>query len=297
MKELKRFNNHTEYDSYINSQEKILPNVSLCLNQNEVHYNPYQVKRYITATYNVTDTSSSVRLYYRNQLLTSTVIEKIVVEGVEYDKTHTTHTFDTIGEHNVEFYIEEGFGVLQDYFFKTCTNLKKVKLYNGFTKINQRVFEGCDQLESVKLPNTLTEIARGAFLGCTKLNYITIPSNVTTIGDGAFSGCNFKLENILFKYINPNATFAVDETNKIIYKQADNSLIQTFANTTTIPNYVTAINEYSLYGNNNITNITIPNNVTNIGTSAFQNCTNLTNITIPDSVTLIGTSAFQIVQI
>ena len=38
---LKKFENHTQYENYINGSGAILPNVSLCVNENEVHYNPW----------------------------------------------------------------------------------------------------------------------------------------------------------------------------------------------------------------------------------------------------------------
>lgn len=39
-KYLKWFDTHSEYQTYINGQDKILPNVSYCEDNNEVHYNP-----------------------------------------------------------------------------------------------------------------------------------------------------------------------------------------------------------------------------------------------------------------
>ncbi len=41
MKYLKKFDNHTQYETYTASTEFITPNVSLCAQENEVHYNPY----------------------------------------------------------------------------------------------------------------------------------------------------------------------------------------------------------------------------------------------------------------
>ena len=38
---LKLFDTHAGYNTYINGQDAILPNVSYCEDQNEVHYNPY----------------------------------------------------------------------------------------------------------------------------------------------------------------------------------------------------------------------------------------------------------------
>ena len=41
MKYLKKFDTHSDYQTYITGQSKELPNVSLCVQENEVHYNPY----------------------------------------------------------------------------------------------------------------------------------------------------------------------------------------------------------------------------------------------------------------
>lgn len=40
-KYLKKFDNHADYETYINGENVILPNVSHCIQQDEVHYNPY----------------------------------------------------------------------------------------------------------------------------------------------------------------------------------------------------------------------------------------------------------------
>ena len=38
---LKRFDTHSEYEAYINGSDAILPNVSICTTEGDVHYNPY----------------------------------------------------------------------------------------------------------------------------------------------------------------------------------------------------------------------------------------------------------------
>lgn len=40
MKYLKKFNQHTDYETYMGSQDLIYPNVSYCVDRNEVHFNP-----------------------------------------------------------------------------------------------------------------------------------------------------------------------------------------------------------------------------------------------------------------
>ena len=40
-KYLELFDTHTEYDAFTKTEDFILPNVSHCIDNNEVHYNPY----------------------------------------------------------------------------------------------------------------------------------------------------------------------------------------------------------------------------------------------------------------
>lgn len=50
MKYLKKFDTHNDYETYINSQDKIFPNISYCEIENEVHFNRYSVdysKQYV----------------------------------------------------------------------------------------------------------------------------------------------------------------------------------------------------------------------------------------------------------
>ena len=50
-KYLKKFENHNDYETYIISDDKILPNISYCFNNKDVHYNPKPIdysKKYFT---------------------------------------------------------------------------------------------------------------------------------------------------------------------------------------------------------------------------------------------------------
>ena len=48
-KYIKKFSTHTQYETYINSQDKILPNVSFCKDQEDLHYNKYDYSQdYLT---------------------------------------------------------------------------------------------------------------------------------------------------------------------------------------------------------------------------------------------------------
>jgi hypothetical protein len=56
---LKRFEYHSDYNTYITSNNKLLPNVSYCEDNNEVHYNKWIDTRLI-AIFNVISTSDPI---------------------------------------------------------------------------------------------------------------------------------------------------------------------------------------------------------------------------------------------
>lgn len=61
----------------------------------------------------------------------------------------------------------------------------------------------------------------------------------------------------------------------------------------TIPDTVTSIGNYAIYGNNTFTTVVIPDGVTSIGDWAFASNVNLTAVNIPEGVVTIGDSAFR----
>ena len=63
---LKEFENHTQYENYINGSDAILPNVSICTTEGDVYYNPYvePLETRVVVKYNVTDTSNPTKLCF-----------------------------------------------------------------------------------------------------------------------------------------------------------------------------------------------------------------------------------------
>lgn len=47
MKYLGKFDNHKDYESFIEGKEYVTPNVSVCVDKNEVHYNPLELHKYV----------------------------------------------------------------------------------------------------------------------------------------------------------------------------------------------------------------------------------------------------------
>ena len=187
MKNIKLFTNHSEYEQYINSAGKILPNVSYCLDARDVHYND-NTGGVIRAVYHagtIKSTMVSVRLYAYAPLYGvsgSLMFSSAVINGVEV----SSQDLD-IG-HNGEYEFETGTDNVV-VFNALDTTLVGV-IFEGSTidRIGM-TFASCPRLVSVELPNTVTTIGSNAFMGCTMLEGITLPSGVTDIYEGAFAQC------------------------------------------------------------------------------------------------------------
>ena len=274
MKYLKLFNTHAEYEEA--RQNLVLPNVSHCIQEVEVHYNPF-VETRVVCKYNVTSTSEPTALrtnYDQN------VFKSMEIDGVMLDELVTAYTFDSTGVHTVkyELYDETKLGNNAPTFYNSnlieatipssvtsignlafylCTSLSSCTIGSGVISISNQAFQDCSGLTSIDIPNSVTSIGERAFERCSRLTSITIGSGVTSIGYDAFWNCS-SLTSV------------------------------------TIPNSVTSIGDTAFASCYALTSCTFEENsqLTSIGTATFSSCSGLTSVVIPDSVTSIGDGAF-----
>jgi hypothetical protein len=88
MKYLKLFNQHTDYETFKASQDYIEPNVSYCINEDEVHYNPV-----VTPTEEVaTDLRYAFENNYNESSLTITFTNAEKNYLIQYFNEHVTYT-------------------------------------------------------------------------------------------------------------------------------------------------------------------------------------------------------------
>ena len=80
-KYLKLFETHQEYETYLGGGEMILPNVSHCIDQNDVHYNP---KKQEVTLYTITNISISGMEHAFNYTFDREIEEEIINPRVEY---------------------------------------------------------------------------------------------------------------------------------------------------------------------------------------------------------------------
>ena len=169
-KYLKMFNTHAEYEAYINGPDKLLPNVSHCKNNNDVHYNPYHQP--IVVKLNVTSTDSATTICY-----STSSFSEMEIDGVVQPNVVQEYTFETTGEHTVKYTLLDPTSI-GDYAFYDCTSLASITIPSGVTSIGEGAFADCSGLTSIEIPSSVTSISGFAFADCRDLYSIT--SQATT---------------------------------------------------------------------------------------------------------------------
>lgn len=145
-----------------------------------------------------------------------------------------------------------------NYYFRDCTNLKKITILNPLNsgKMGQSVFTGCTNLTTVVLPDNATIIENSMFYGNTKLSNVNIPASLTTIESSAF------------------------------YNTAVNNI--------TLPNGLKTISSSAFSNCSKLSAINIPDTVTIIDSNAFYNCPSLATVTVGENAKYtLGQYAFQ----
>lgn len=197
------------------------------------------------------------------------------IDGNLYTKDGKTLMNYSIGKTDSEFIIPNGVTAIGTGAFSDCHSLTSLVIPDSVTTVSAFAFENCNGLTSVVFPDSVTEIGKSAMTNCGALTSVTIGKGVSSIGLYAFSSC-YRLEEI--KVSAENQQYRSIDGN--LYTKDGKALIQYSIGKPdsqfVIPEGVTTLNEFSLFGCN-ITSVVIPKSVSAIGKSALF-CYELTDI-------------------
>ena len=195
-KYLKLFKTHTQYETYINGQDAVKPNVSYCEDDNGVHYNPF-VSTIITyeATSKLVETTSQKNNGLHTNAFDCAIASHTFENGVgtiEFDGEVTRfYNYAFIGcSEMTSIEIPSGVTMINGHVFENCSGLTSIDILNSVTDIGSYAFSGCSGLTSVIIGSGVTYIGERAFTNCSSISSITIPDSVTVIDTGAFAGCS-----------------------------------------------------------------------------------------------------------
>ena len=234
---LKLFDTHSQYEEFAGGG-MLRPNVSHCVSENEVHYNPIETR--LIVKYNVANASQPTLLYYYYaegeeeywtrgvDMFTNVEIDGTEVSLADLDATQGTYQL-SVGEHTIKYTLKDPTSVVEVAFLG-CSRLTSVIIPDSVTSIGNNAFQECTGLTSVTIPNSVTSIGNSAFLYCSGLTSVTIPNSVTSIGVEAFGVCN-SLSSINI----PDSVTSIGD-NAFCECPLDSS----------IQAKITAINEYSI---------------------------------------------------
>jgi len=172
--------------------------------------------------------------------------------------------------------------------FRGCTGLKSLVIPEGITSVGAGAFEQCEQAQSLSIPQSLTEIGNGAFRGCTQLQTIDVAAGNSAFRDSG--NCLLSTDGILLKG-SENGVIPTDGSIHTIGADAFRDCVG--LKTVTIPNSVTAIEDYAFLGCTGLTQVNFGTGLEKVGLGAFQGCSSLVEAVLPDGLTEIGTCAFS----
>ncbi len=268
MKYFKKFDTHTQYQSYIISSEKQLPNVSYCKEQNELHFNPYFLP-ILFCNYDPGTEEIETLICNKEELgdLTTKfkkIIQKGSVDDPYYEREYSISQLNedngyihNLAPYNADFYfIFKNENIIPDNAFDGCSSIINITIPKGIEQINSYAFSSCS-FTNVQIPNTVRIVDEYAFSRCERLEIVTLSSAMTQISSGLFEGC-IKLQNIK------------------------------------IPNNITKIGTSAFAGCTELMSINIPSSVTEIGDNVFANCTQLQYAVFNSSTPpTVGTTIFK----
>ena len=177
-----------------------------------------------------------------------------------------------------------GVGVFQD-----CITLQSIDIPDEINSLGESIFSGCISLSTINIGNGIGEIRKHSFKDCKVLETINIPHSVKVIDNYAFEGC-IGLKNLIIDNRDEELTLG---SNSSLPLFADCPLDSVYIGGNVTYDTSSGLGYSPFYRNTSLRTVVITDKETEISPNEFYGCTNLQNFSIGDGVTSFGDWAFS----
>lgn len=301
-KYLKIFGTHADYIAYVNGDGKIFPNVSYCVNNNDIHYNSYGkiVSKFDASPNNITrfiyidDFPDSVcELFYDGDMV---AFKQDFIQNYQ-DSNKYVYTGEMLEYDNNQYYLWEyeqkdeieGIDEVKYLLTDTLDFTGKSLVEN----INNNYVPFIARLSSDKQTTYEMGTDKVAPILIYSKSSLKIVDDIDYVSEIDIDG--EKLPNVVqYLQIEDEEEHNISITFKNTSRIGDYCFYQCKGlQSIEIPKTVKIIGDAAFEESGLTGNLIIPNTVTQIGEDAFNSCVNLTSVSIPESVTMLPDGAFQ----
>jgi hypothetical protein len=125
---------------------------------------------------------------YDESTATMKIASTVDYKGVSM-KVQNVQPYTACNNKYIKNLIVDNDGIIANYAFSGCSNMKSVTLGANITTIGKSAFQNCSSIEGIDIPSKVEVMNESTFSECTSLKSIMIKPLMKEIKNNAFYNC------------------------------------------------------------------------------------------------------------